>query len=365
MEITSLGLLLNGTRDLETEGGRTSSRATGPETERASATTDSWSIARVAPAATAGCGSTGKPGTALGERADDDAYQSARCHRPAGASPACAAQTDPAVNPVSLLPQNATAGQVNVVQSAGQGETGSVGATQTVVNVVQSAGQGETGSVGATQTVVNVVQSAGQGETGSVGATQTVVKVVTSCPRRLPASVSNILLTVLLPPLPLSSCQRRSRPGRVQPRALPRSNRGPRPMIRGNPNSRLKECSNCPRCHGRTKWRLPAPSSRANLDHLQDSGGVRHRVLEGDYQPARSTGGASDPALDQLYLVGPSGVILTMLKGAAAYARGPRQDMMILLTQFPTTPSCWSASSKPLRRPWRLVLRKHHHRLPA
>src|SRR5271165_34388 len=82
MEITSLGLLSNGTSDLETEGGRTSSRATGPGTERASATTDSWSIARVAPAATAGCGSTGKPGAALGERAHDDAYQVARSHRP-------------------------------------------------------------------------------------------------------------------------------------------------------------------------------------------------------------------------------------------------------------------------------------------
>ena len=138
MEITSLGLVQNGTRDLETEGGRTSSRATGPETEEASATTDSWSIARVAPAATAGCGSTGKPGAALGERAVDEAYQAARCHRPDAPHQLVPAPTDPAVKAVSLLPQtqNGAAGQVNVVQSAGQGVTGSAGATPKVVNIV-------------------------------------------------------------------------------------------------------------------------------------------------------------------------------------------------------------------------------------
>ncbi|HMF37676.1 MAG TPA: hypothetical protein VKF17_13600 [Isosphaeraceae bacterium] len=41
------------------------------------------------------------------------------------------------------------------------------------------------------------------------------------------------------------------------------------------------------------------------------------------------------PALDQLYLVGPSGVILTMLKGAAEYAQGSRQDMTIFLSAIP------------------------------
>jgi len=41
------------------------------------------------------------------------------------------------------------------------------------------------------------------------------------------------------------------------------------------------------------------------------------------------------PALDQLYLVGPSGVVLTMLQGASAYAQRPRQDMMILLSAVP------------------------------
>ena len=46
------------------------------------------------------------------------------------------AQTDPAVKAVSLLPQNGTAGQVNVVQSAGQGVTGSAGTTPKVVNIV-------------------------------------------------------------------------------------------------------------------------------------------------------------------------------------------------------------------------------------
>ena len=136
METTSPGLLQDGTRNLETEGGRTNSRATAPETERASATTDSWSIARVAPAATAGGGSTGKPGAALGERAVDDACQAARCHRPEAPHQLVPAQTDPAVKAVSLLPQNGAAGQVNVVQSAAQGVTGSAGTTPKVVNIV-------------------------------------------------------------------------------------------------------------------------------------------------------------------------------------------------------------------------------------
>ena len=48
------------------------------------------------------------------------------------------APTDPAVKAVSLLPQtqNGAAGQVNVVQSAGQGVTGSAGTTPKVVNIV-------------------------------------------------------------------------------------------------------------------------------------------------------------------------------------------------------------------------------------
>ena len=46
------------------------------------------------------------------------------------------AQTDPAVKAVSLLPQNGAAGQVNVVQSAAQGVTGSAGTTPKVVNIV-------------------------------------------------------------------------------------------------------------------------------------------------------------------------------------------------------------------------------------
>lgn len=46
------------------------------------------------------------------------------------------AQTDPAIKPVSHVPQNGSAGQVNVGQSAGHGVTGSTGTTQTVVNTV-------------------------------------------------------------------------------------------------------------------------------------------------------------------------------------------------------------------------------------
>ncbi len=47
-----------------------------------------------------------------------------------------AAQTDPAVKPVSHVPQNGTAAQAKPVQSAGHGVAGSAGATPTVVNIV-------------------------------------------------------------------------------------------------------------------------------------------------------------------------------------------------------------------------------------
>ena len=47
--------------------------------------------------------------------------------------------------------------------------------------------------------------------------------------------------------------------------------------------------------------------------------GSSTRFLKVTISQVGPTGGASDPALDQLYLVSPSGVILTMLKGAAEY----------------------------------------------
>ena len=158
METTLLGLLQNGTRDLETEGGRTSSRATAPVTERASATTDSWSIARFA--------RLQRPGVeALENRVLLSASEPTTMHikRPTVIvrmvpHQLVPAQTDPAVKAVSLLPQNGTAGQVNVVQSAGQGVTESAGTRPKVVNIV---------------------------------------------PARLTASVSNTLLTVLFLPLPV------------------------------------------------------------------------------------------------------------------------------------------------------------------
>ncbi len=52
----------------------------------------------------------------------------------------------------------------------------------------------------------------------------------------------------------------------------------------------------------------------------------------------RQTGppsGPAIPALDQLYLVNRAGTILTMLKGASAYAEGPLQEMTILLSSVP------------------------------
>src|SRR5271166_2931831 len=86
METTSLGLRQDGTRDLETERDRTSSRAWAPDTERASARADCSAIGSVAPTAKAWCGSTGKPDAALGERAAGNAYQVAGRHCAGGAS---------------------------------------------------------------------------------------------------------------------------------------------------------------------------------------------------------------------------------------------------------------------------------------
>ncbi len=55
IQTTSPGLRQDGTKDLETVGGRTNSKAMAPETKRDSGSTDLWSITSVAPASEAGC----------------------------------------------------------------------------------------------------------------------------------------------------------------------------------------------------------------------------------------------------------------------------------------------------------------------
>ena len=49
-----------------------------------------------------------------------------------------------------------------------------------------------------------------------------------------------------------------------------------------------------------------------------------------------STAAQAIPALDQLYLVGPTGTLLAELTGAAANFQGPRQDVSVGLSRVPS-----------------------------
>ena len=217
-----------------------------------------------------------------------------------------------------------------------------MGATRQTVrsNVVQSAGQGETGSVGATQTVVNIVPA----QTPSISLKYTFDGTASSSS---PVLVSTPVSTTTGPaqgPAP-------QQPGAAadDPEQSELTPQGMQQLPALPWTDEVEVTGTLQPAQTSITYKIPVGSTTEFL-----------KVTISQLGPQE---GPAIPALDQLYLVGPSGVILTMLKGASAYARGPRQEMMILLTQFPTTPSCWCASSKPLRRPWRLVLRKH--RLPA
>jgi len=64
--------------------------------------------------------------------------------------------------------------------------------------------------------------------------------------------------------------------------------------------------------------------------------GPTTQSLKVTVSPQAARAAPAVPKLDQLYLVGPSGALLTQLKGASAYAQGPSQDMTISLSAVPT-----------------------------
>ena len=186
---------------------------------------------------------------------------------------------------------NGTSGQVNVVQSAGQGVTGSVGATQTVVNIVPA----QTPSISLKYTFDGTASSS------SPVLVSTPVSTTTGpaqgpAPQQPGAAADDPGQSELTPQ------------GMQQLPALPRTDE-------------VEVTGTLQPAQTSITYKIPVGSTTEFLKVTISQLGLQE--------------GPAIPALDQLYLVGPSGVILTMLKGASAYARGPRQEMMILLSAVP------------------------------
>ncbi len=202
-----------------------------------------------------------------------------------------AAQTDLAVKPVNLVPQYGTAGQVKLVQSAGHGVTGSASATPMVVKIVPAP----------TPSITLEYTSNGVDSTSS------------------PVLVSK--------PVSLTT-------GPAQ---------GPAPQNAGAADEGPEQAELTPQ----EMQQLPAlpqmdeAAVSGTLQPAQTSMTFRVTVgsstqfLKVTLSQLGPQGEPAIPALDQLYLVGPSGVVLTMLKGASAYAQGPPENMMILLSAVP------------------------------
>ncbi len=198
-----------------------------------------------------------------------------------------AAQTDPSVNPVSHVPQNGTAAQVKPVQSAGQGVTGSAGATPTVVKIVPA----PTPSISLEYTSSGIVSSS------SPVLVSTPVSLTTGPAPQKPGAVDEGPEQSELTPQ-----------GMQQLPALPWMDE-------------VEVSGTLQPAQAWMTYKIPVGSTTRSLK-------VTLRQLGSQGEPAI-------PALDQIYLVGPSGVVLTMLQGASAYAQGSRQDMMILLSAVP------------------------------
>jgi hypothetical protein len=202
-----------------------------------------------------------------------------------------AAQTNPAVTAVSHVPQNGTAGQVNVVQSAGHGAAGSAGATQTVVNIVPAPAP----SISLEYSFDGTVSSS------SPVLVSTPVSTTTGpaqgpAPRKAGAADEDPEQSELTPQ------------GMQQLPALPWTDD-------------VEVSGTLQPAQTWMTYRIPVGSTTLSL-----------KVTISQLGPQE---GPAIPALDQLYLVSPSGVILTMLKGASAFAQGARQDMTILLSAVP------------------------------
>ena len=202
-----------------------------------------------------------------------------------------AAQTDPAVKRVSQVPQNGTADQVKPMQSAGHGVAGSAGAIPTVVNVVPA----PTPSI-SLEYFSNGIVSSSSPVLVSTPVSLTTGPAQGPAPQKPGAAEGDPEQAELTP----QEMQ--------QLPALPRTDEA---EVSGT----LQPAQTW------MTYRVPVGSSTRSLE-------VTVSQLGPQGEPAI-------PALDQLYLVGPSGVVLTMLKGASAYAQGPRENMMILLSAVP------------------------------
>jgi hypothetical protein len=202
-----------------------------------------------------------------------------------------AAQTDLVVKPVNPVPQYGTAGQVKPAQSAGHEATGSAGATPMVVKIVPA----PTPSISL--------------KFSSNGTVSSSSPVLVSTPMSLTTGPAQGLAPQQ-PGAPDSDPERSelTPQGMQQLPALPRTDEV---EVSGSLNPAQSWMT----------YRVPVGSTT--------------QFLKVTFSQLGTQGESMIPALDQLYLVGPSGVVLTMLKGASAYAQGPRQDMMILLSAVP------------------------------
>lgn len=232
------------------------------------------------------------------------------------------AQTAPATKTFSIVPHNAAVALAKTVQLSSSGVAGAVTAIPTVVNVVPS----QTPSISLKFTSNGVVSSS----------------------------------SPLLVSTPFSSTMA--------------SAQGPIPLQTGGADQDPEESE----LTAQGMQQLPA---LPRMDEVEVSGtlqpaqswmtfripvGSATQFLKVTLSQLGRQGESAMPALDQLYLVGPSGVVLTMLTGASAYAQGPHQGMMIFLTSVPdnsellvtivetATPSLPASPSQTLPASWNI-----------
>jgi hypothetical protein len=201
------------------------------------------------------------------------------------------AQTNPAVKPVNHVPKNGTAGQVQTVQSTDQGVTGPATAIPTVVKTVPA----PTPSMSLQYSSNGVVTSSSP--------------ILTSTP------VSSTMGPAQGPP--------QQNPGTMDedPEQSELTPQGMQHLPALPWTYEVEVSGTLQPSQTWVTYKIPVGSTTQSL-----------KVTVSQFGPQ---GEPAIPALDQLYLVGPLGVVLTMLKGAAEYAQGPRQDMIILLSAIP------------------------------
>jgi len=202
-----------------------------------------------------------------------------------------AVQTDSAVKPVIQVPQNGTTAQAKRVQPVGQGVAEFAGVTSAVVNIVPA----PTPSISLKFSANGIISSSSP-DLVSSPVSLTMGPAQGPAPQNAGAAVEDPEQSELTPQ------------GMQELPAVPRTD----------------EVEVSGTLHPAQSWmtfKIPVGSTT--------------QLLKVTVSQVGPQGEPAIPALDQLYLVGPSGVVLTMLKGASAYAQGPRQDMMIFLSAVP------------------------------